>query len=149
MTDGWGISCKIALRRMLLDFTDDKSTLVQVMAWCRQATSHYLSQCWPRFMSPYGVTGPQWVKGLIPLLIDNSNSTDRTCHCHEIDNWYICTVEYHYNTIQYTILHTAVQKLTRNIIKSLNTNWRHPILRPHGRAMGCLLWGLWRKTTTL
>ena len=26
---------------------DDKSTLVQVMAWCRQATSHYLNQCWP------------------------------------------------------------------------------------------------------
>ena len=31
------------------------------MAWCHQATSHYLSQCWPRFMSPYGVTRPQWV----------------------------------------------------------------------------------------
>ena len=30
------------------------------MAWCRQATSHYLSLCWPRSMSPYGVTGPQW-----------------------------------------------------------------------------------------
>ena len=27
------------------DFTDDKSTLVQVMAWCRQATSRYLNQC--------------------------------------------------------------------------------------------------------
>ena len=26
----------------------DKSTLVQVMAWCRQATCHYLSQCWTR-----------------------------------------------------------------------------------------------------
>ena len=39
-----------------------KSTLVQVMAWCRQATSHYLSQCWPRSMLPYGVTRPQWVK---------------------------------------------------------------------------------------
>ena len=25
-----------------------KSRLVQVMAWCRQATSHYLSQCRPR-----------------------------------------------------------------------------------------------------
>ena len=25
----------------------DKSTLIQVMAWCREATSHYLSQCWP------------------------------------------------------------------------------------------------------
>ena len=29
---------------MPLDLTDDKWTLVQVMAWCRQATSHYLSQ---------------------------------------------------------------------------------------------------------
>ena len=26
---------------MAPDFTDDQSTLVQVMAWCRQATSHY------------------------------------------------------------------------------------------------------------
>ena len=31
------------------------------MAWCRQATSHYLSQCWPRSLSPYDVTRPQWV----------------------------------------------------------------------------------------
>ena len=48
---------------MPLDLSDDKSTLVQVMAWCRQATSHYPSQCWPRCMSPNGVTRPQWVKG--------------------------------------------------------------------------------------
>ena len=47
---------------MSWDFTDDRSTLVQVMAWCRQTTSHYLSQCWPRSLSPYGVTRPQWVK---------------------------------------------------------------------------------------
>ena len=40
----------------------EKSTLVQVMAWCHQATSHYLNQCWPRSLTPYGVTGPQWVK---------------------------------------------------------------------------------------
>ena len=44
------------------DLTDDKSALVQVMAWCRQATSHYLSQCWLRSPMPYGVTRPQWVK---------------------------------------------------------------------------------------
>ena len=62
MNSGWGISYEIALRWMPLDLTDDKSTLVQVMAWCRQATSHYLSQCWPRSLSPYGVTRPQWVK---------------------------------------------------------------------------------------
>ena len=59
--DGKGISCEIVLIWMSLDFTDDQSTLVQVMAWCRQATSHYLSQCWPRSLSPYGVTRPQWV----------------------------------------------------------------------------------------
>ena len=28
-----------------------KSALARVMAWCCQATSHYLSQCWPRSMS--------------------------------------------------------------------------------------------------
>ena len=44
-----------------MGFADDKSTLVQVMAWCRQTTSHYLSQCWPSSMSPYGVIRPQWV----------------------------------------------------------------------------------------
>ena len=45
------------------NLTDEKSILVQVMAWCRQATSHYLNQCWPRSPTPYGVTMPQWVKG--------------------------------------------------------------------------------------
>ena len=32
------------------------------MAWCHQATSHYLSWCWPRSMLPCGVTRPQWAK---------------------------------------------------------------------------------------
>ena len=41
--DGWGIHCEIALIWMSPDFTDDQSTLVQVMAWCRLATNHYLS----------------------------------------------------------------------------------------------------------
>ena len=59
--DGWGISCEITLIWLSLDFTDDGSTLVQVMAWCRQATRHCLSQCWPTSLSPYGVTRPQWV----------------------------------------------------------------------------------------
>ena len=49
------------LRWMPQNVTDGKSALAQVMAWCRQATSHYLSQCWPRSTSPYGVTRPQWV----------------------------------------------------------------------------------------
>ena len=52
---------EIALGRTPLDLTDDKPTLVQVMAWCRQVTSHYLNQCWHRSMWPYGGTRPQWV----------------------------------------------------------------------------------------
>ena len=61
MNSGWGNSYEIILRWMPLVLTDDKSTLVQVMAWRRQATSHYLRQCRPRSMSPNGVTRPQWV----------------------------------------------------------------------------------------
>ena len=34
------------------------------MAWCHQATSHYLNQWWPRSLPPYGVTRPQWIKSL-------------------------------------------------------------------------------------
>ena len=51
-----------ALWWMPQDLTDDQSTLVQVMAWWCQATSHYLSQCWPIALSAYGVTRPKWVK---------------------------------------------------------------------------------------
>ena len=54
-----GTSCEIALRWMPRDTFGDKSTLAQVMAWCRQAPSHYQSQCCPRSMSPYGATRSQ------------------------------------------------------------------------------------------
>ena len=54
---------------MVTGLTDDKSTLGQVSAWCHQATSHYLRQCWPRSMSPYGVTGPQWVNMIWMLYV--------------------------------------------------------------------------------
>ena len=61
-----GILYDNALRWMPQNITDDKSTLVQVIAWCRQATSHYLSQCWPKSLSPYNVTWPQWINSLAP-----------------------------------------------------------------------------------
>ena len=58
IVDGGGIFHEIALRWLPLNF-NDKSTLVQLMAWCHQATSHYLNQCWPRSLPPYGLTRPQ------------------------------------------------------------------------------------------
>ena len=53
--------CEITPRWMLQKPTNEKSTLVQVMAWCRQAASHYLNQCRLRSPTPYGATRPQWV----------------------------------------------------------------------------------------
>ena len=46
-----------------------KSALVQVMAWCRQATSHNLNQCWLMFLSPHGVGRPQWVNFVFDALL--------------------------------------------------------------------------------
>ena len=59
MIDGGGISCEISL---ICHWT----SLMSSQHWCCQATSHYLSQCWPRSQSPYGVTRPEWVKSLWP-----------------------------------------------------------------------------------
>ena len=36
---------------------DDKSTLVRVLAWCRQTTNNHLIQCWSRSLSAYGILG--------------------------------------------------------------------------------------------
>ena len=76
VVDSWGIDCQIALRDMSLDLTDDKSTLVQIMAWCLTAPSHYLNQWWLRYLTPYGVTRPQWVK-----LDENSNGCPVAYFC--------------------------------------------------------------------
>ena len=58
---GWGMSCETILWGLSLDIIDDKSTLAQVMDWCRQATNPYLGLFWPRSMV-FGVIRPQWIK---------------------------------------------------------------------------------------
>ena len=70
-----------AFRWMSWDLSEDKSTLVQVMAWCHQATSHYLSQCWPRPPSPYGVTRAQWVNRPNPGPMNHCFTTRFTVNC--------------------------------------------------------------------
>ena len=59
----WGFLMN-ALKWRPINTFDDKSTLTQVMAWCHQATSHYLSQCWPKSMSTCGFTRIQWVDSM-------------------------------------------------------------------------------------
>ena len=43
------------------NLTNEKSALVQVMAWCRQATSHYLSQCSSIFLASSGCNKLRWI----------------------------------------------------------------------------------------
>ena len=69
--NGLGVSWEITVRWMSLDLTDDQLTLVLVMAWCHQASSHYPGQCWPRSMLPCGITKPQWVKEARYKIIQN------------------------------------------------------------------------------
>ena len=64
-----------------LDITSDKSTLVQVMAWCRQAPSHCLNQYCRRSVSSYGLTRPRWVKNHI-------RKSQMTINWHEIGHGY-------------------------------------------------------------
>ena len=111
MNGGWDISYEIALRWMQLDLSDDKSTLVQVMDWCRQATSHYLSQCWPRSMSSNGVTRPQWVnfKQKFAILCNAANSL---CHWIWIINDWFFFNKTVFITLQYCILFWHPSELT-------------------------------------
>ena len=57
-----GHRCEIVLRWMPLNITYETAILIYVMTCCRQPMSHYLSQRWPRSMSPYVVTKQQCVK---------------------------------------------------------------------------------------
>ena len=74
--------CGIALRWMLPNLTNEKLTLVQVMAWCCQATSHFLNQCWPSSVWLSGVMWPQWVKASLWAIGANNKSS-----ASERDNW--------------------------------------------------------------
>ena len=72
-----------SLMWLSLDLIDDESTLVQVMAWCRQTTSHCLDRCWLRFLSPFGLTRPQW-KGVVNLYLNMFIPLDCVYLCHSV-----------------------------------------------------------------
>ena len=61
-------SCKITPRWMPQSTFDDKSALIHVMAWCCQATSHNLRQCWSRSMLPYDIAKLHWVNDNFNIL---------------------------------------------------------------------------------
>ena len=69
------------------------------MAWCRQATSHYLNQCWPGSMPTYSVTRPQWVKPcMLPSILN-----PKVIMLNLFDVWYLILLS-KYGTIYSIIL---------------------------------------------
>ena len=73
--------------RMLHDLFEDMPSLVWVMAWCQQTTSHYLILCWPRSLLQYFVTRPPMVsssmRGIwlfsVPTIFLSSRKRTGTC----------------------------------------------------------------------
>ena len=59
------------------------------MAWCRQATSHYPSQCWPIIMWPYGVTRPTWSKRAPTIKLDECYTTICYIRMMSLYWWYV------------------------------------------------------------
>ena len=124
MTDGCDISNEIALRLTSRDLSDDKSTLVQVMAWCHQATSHYLNQCWPRYLPPYGVTRPQWVN-----LVTTAGATIRNCYkTSEITRWVNSTLTSEVTLITIIVPSRNPTMVTQRSQSWLSMNNSHPFL---------------------
>ena len=56
--DKSSIQANITLEWMPEDLADGKSSLVQVMAWCHQAASRCLNQCWPTSLMPCHMASP-------------------------------------------------------------------------------------------
>ena len=109
----WAFAVKLLLRWMPQNLMNERSTLVHIMAWCRQATSHYLNPCLPRFMLPYGVTRPHWVKA--SQIIGTSHEH------HGITNWR-----------QLKYLFNSLCKLTRKKTSELHiTGHLWPMDSPH------------------
>ena len=135
-----------ALRWMPWDLTNDKSALVQVMAWCRQATSHYLSQCWPSSMSPYGVNKPQWINLRLPyfhiskgvlLLISTPFSIDLALIFPILD-WIIQLLS---NTFNYRTTVFPLQKnYTSNHFKWVSQGLPSLIIPPEQQSCWGLYW---------
>ena len=127
---------------------DEESTLIQVMAWCCQAKSHYLSQCWPRSVSRYGVSRPQWVNILIVQIfshsfVENLNSPliilfvkKPNMSRHTMTVVQSSAVITQSNLSRYYIWYCDDSSRMQITLHSHN---RHPIAHPHRGAMRCLM----------
>ena len=160
----WGTRCEIALCWMPQNFINGKSTLVQVMAWCHQATSHYLSQCWPRSLSPYGVTRRQRVKNVRcksschrhPCLLPRHHHhihfvIPKQCSLGTEPHIRVCSSFSQYSQVpsQCGIIYHDITRDTAITVTESESDIRITTDTTYLALMGELLWGFGRKLTAL
>ena len=90
---------------------DDKSTLVQVVDWCRQATLHYLRQLWSRSLLPYVVTRPQWIQ--------ETTCCDNTSHKHPFTTHSFIINNYFAKIFEMAAPFVAILRLQSNAIYAI------------------------------
>ena len=125
------IQVDIALERMPEFLIDEKSTLVQVMAWCCQAASHYLNQCWPTSPTWYGVTRQELINiNNVTWRSVNSSPTnlaDDILNCIFIMKSFVFRFEFHWSLflrVQLTIdQHWFTWQRTGNITSHDLNQW--------------------------
>ena len=114
-----GIHFEIALRWMQQNTFHYESKLVQVMAWCRRTTGHYLGQCWP--WSLYDVTWIQWVNSwelcvyiITKYSLSSSYSTKRYL-CENFETWKIYATLYCYHCQVFFMPNITLQNRYRKL----------------------------------
>ena len=93
----------------------NESTLVQVMAWCRQSTSHYLSQCLLRSILPYGITRHR--STMASQITSNLTVISSTIpSCQQLRK---------YQSSAILTICEGNPPVTKSNVKSLSMSWRH------------------------
>ena len=104
-------------------------TSAQVMDCCLTTPRHYLNQCWLIISENYG----SYLK-VISREMSNISIHDINMHLYNYLQTYVTVMDVVLSGKDYSAI-----PLKRGQI-SWKYSQRHPIIRPLGRGMGCLLW---------
>ena len=114
----------------------------KILTLCHQTTSHYFNQCWPSFMTPYGITGSHWV---------NTKQAANHCVFHWW-KWLLISARYPYTESrfkhrlfhQYTYIRDGIiiTSIQQTMFYYDNMAWSgdYNLSRPTSRCHDSLLW---------
>ena len=125
ISDWWLRYCELALRWMSLDLTDDKSTLDQVMAWCRHSFNSPVSSSYVcnRYWSSVDLNMSRWIK--------------KPDHQHDfiwLERQLMTTRSVHnFSHVATTELLEMGKRMTHNIVKS--TKYHLWSMNPYRRVL--------------